>query len=475
MKTAIRNGVVIGWVEGQHRVLTDSEVVFEDNEIIFVGDSREVEDAVGAVDTVIDASGRIVMPGFVNCHLHVTDTLYTKGQLEETLRKLPDGIPSNFDSLYRVLPTVREATDGEAQVMAARVAFAELARTGSTTVVELGYDFEIGGNANIKWTEQVAEVAGESGLRCYSGPRFRTQYYRDDGNFNVVYKDYGEKGQKRFEDCVQFCQDWNGKYDDRLRTLLAPGQIDTCSPVLLKETRRYADMFGIPIQIHAGQSQNEYRVVGKKEGMTTVEYMMETGLLGPDFIIGHGQIMTKDGNHLSLGKHEIEALRDSQTTICHLPWVKARRGGVINSIQKYWDMGISQCLGTDTFPFDMFNEMKMASVACKIVEQSADAALSKDVFHMATVGGADALGRPDLGRLAPGCKADIVTVRIDTTKATPIYDPFRFLVLTGSGEDVDKVFVDGNLIVDEGKVLTIDVKSAIDEVNKASKRVWKNL
>ena len=176
-----------------------------------------------------------------------------------------------------------------------------------------------------------------------------------------------------------------------------------------------------------------------------------------------------------MARHEIAALRDSKTTICHLPWGKARRGGVINSIQKYQDMGIRQSLGTDTYPFDMFNDMRMASVLCKIVENNALAGLSTDVFHMATVGGADALGRSDLGRLAPGCKADIVLVRIDTPKATPVYDPFKFLIHAATGDDVERVIVDGTTIVNDGKVLTIDVPKVVREVNNASMRVWDRL
>jgi len=94
---------------------------------------------------------------------------------------------------------------------------------------------------------------------------------------------------------------------------------------------------------------------------------------------------------------------------------------------------------------------------------------------MATVGGADALGRPDLGRLAPGCRADIVLVRIDTPKAAPVYDPFKFLVLAANGEDVDRVIVDGATIVEGGEVLTLDVPAAVRRLNEASKRVWAKL
>jgi 5-methylthioadenosine/S-adenosylhomocysteine deaminase len=104
-----------------------------------------------------------------------------------------------------VLPAVRRAADHDAQVAAAQCAFAELARSGSTTVVELGYEFEIGGDGDITVTEHVAEVAGRSGLRCYSAPRYRSYYYGADSNGGTFYRGYGARAEKRFEDCVEFC------------------------------------------------------------------------------------------------------------------------------------------------------------------------------------------------------------------------------------------------------------------------------
>lgn len=470
MTTEIRNGTVIAWNGTAHHVIDPGAVVFNGNEITFVGSEYD-----GHADNIIDAAGRIVMPGLINSHLHVTDTPFTQGYLEDIGDKGPAGGATNLVSLYKVLPEVRHATDPDAQVAAAECAFAELVRTGSTTVVELGYDYEIGGNGDITATERVANVAGEMGLRCYSGPRYRTRHYGQKSDGSIFYEDYPDQGRSRFEACVEFCKNWNGRFDDRLRTMLAPGQVDTCDAALLKETRWVGDALKLPIQLHAGQSPNEFQRVGATENRTTVEYLEECGLLGPDFIIGHGQVMSGDGDMNSMAVHEVAALRDSQTTICHLPWVKARRGGVINSIQKYKDLGIRQSLGTDTFPFDLFNDMRMAAVVCKIVEHAADAAPSEDVFAMATTGGADALGRPDLGRLAAGCKADIVLVRVDTPKAAPVYDPFKFLVLTANGEDVDRVIVDGETIVENGTVQTLDVSAAVNRLNEASKRVWARL
>ncbi|MGE0802876.1 MAG: amidohydrolase family protein [Lautropia sp.] len=472
MKTRIENGTVIVWRDGRHQVVEQGVVLIEGSSIAAAGARAELGERASAdVDVVIDASGRLVIPGLVNAHLHVTDTPYTRGYLEETTNVSPDAKAANYGTLYKILPAVRHAIDPEAQLIAAECAFAELARTGSTTVVELGYDYEVGGDGDIRITERVAETGIRIGLRLYSGPRYRTMHYGHAPGGKVWYERYPSDGRKRFRDCVDFCTSWNGRFDDRLRTMLAPGQIDTCDPDLLRETRLAADAHRLPIQIHAGQSPNEYQRIGEEYGLTTVEYLRSTGLLGPDLLIGHGQIMTGDGNLASLGRDEAAALRDSRATVVHLPWPKARRGGVIDSIHKYARMGIRQALGTDTFPFDLFNDMRMAATLCRVVEHTPDVAQSRDIFTMATAGGADALGRPDLGRLAAGCKADVVLLRIDTFKATPLYDPFKFLVLAANGEDVDTVIVDGRTIVKGGEVLHVDRPEAIRRLNEAARAV----
>ena len=237
MRNAIVNGTIIAWDGVSHHVIPRGTLVYRDDVIEFVGEHYD-----GPVDETIDATGRLVIPGLVNSHLHVTDTLYTKGYLEETQAPAGSAVAPNYHSLYTVLPDVRHASDGDAQIAAAQCAFAELAMTGSTTVVELGYDFEIGGEGDIAITERVADVAGASGLRCYSGPRYRSYFYRGDGQGKTFYHDYGSRADARLEKCVEFCVSWNGRYGDRLRTMLAPGQIDTCSPALTPRNQtQFAD------------------------------------------------------------------------------------------------------------------------------------------------------------------------------------------------------------------------------------------
>lgn len=466
MTTLIRNATVIAWRDGRHVVIENGVVAFDGDTIVHVGESYD-----GPVTETIDGTGRIAAPGFVNAHLHLTDTPFTKGYLEDNVGAINRPNEEYSANLYRALPAIRNATDPDAQVAAAVCAIAECLRTGSTTIMEMAYDEEIMGGGEIEPVERVATAAGESGIRCYTGPRFRKFFYREQPDGSIRYDHNPSDGRERFEACKAFVRAWDGRYDGRLKTFLAPGQIDTCDPDLLRETRKTADDIGCLIHLHAGQSLQEYRLLRKSHGLTTIEYMAETGLLGRDFMIGHGQWLTETGDAADLKPHEIEMLSTSQSTIAHLPWCKARRGGSINSIEKYRELRFRQCLGTDTFPYDMFNEMRIAATVCKLVERSAGVALAPFIYAMATTGGADALGRPDLGRLAAGAKADIILIRIDTPKAAPLYDPFLFMVYTATGDDVDTVLVDGRMVVRGGQVLTIDVPTAVAALNEAARRV----
>jgi 5-methylthioadenosine/S-adenosylhomocysteine deaminase len=459
MRRKIVNGIVIGWHAGRHQILRDSVVVFEGNTILHVGR----DDGMHTEET-IDASGHIVAPGYVNVHAHVTDSAYTKGFLEDQGQK-------DFSTLYRILPTVRHAVDGPAEVAAAECTFAELLLSGSTTVVELGFDYEMMNGADIGNAEAVAESASRVGIRCYMAPRFRSGYYGLDDSNRVFYRDYPNKGRDRLRDCVRFCREFCGKDDGLIRTMLAPGQVDTCDRELLIETRSIANELSIPIQIHAGQSPTEYRRIRETRRMSTIEYLHDTGLLKSDLLIGHGMWLAEDGDVGHLPDADRKILSDSGATIAHLPWVKARQSSIINSFEKYRRAGVRVALGTDTYPFDMFNEMRFCAIMCKVVESNPNSALAPDVYYAATAAGADALGRPDLGRVAAGCKADILLINVESPHAQPLRDPFKFLVLGAYGSDVTRVIVNGRTVVSDRQLLSIDLGAALARRKAADLRV----
>jgi cytosine/adenosine deaminase-related metal-dependent hydrolase len=256
-----------------------------------------------------------------------------------------------------------------------------------------------------------------------------------------------------------------------IRTMLAPGQIDTCDADMLRETRVIADRIKVPIQLHAGQSPTEYRTIRDVHGCSTIALLGSTGLLGEDFIIGHGMYLTEDGDVDHFPAAELAALVASRTTIVHLPWVKARQGAAMRSFGKFVRAGVRMGLGTDTYPFDIIQEMRCAATLSRVMDGSPVMTTSAQIFHAATVGGADALGRADLGRLAPGAKADIILIDARSPHAVPLRDPIGFIVFSATGADVDTVIVNGRTVVENRVLQTTDLDAALARLAEAAARV----
>ena len=457
-RTAIRNGKVVAWIDGAHRVLERATVVIECDRIVSVG-----EDV--AAGREIDATGTLVLPGFVNMHSHATDTAFTRDFLEESSG------PKDYGNLYRVLPAVRNAIDARDACIGARLLLVEALLAGTTTIVEMGYDVELAGSEGLDNARDVAEIALGLGLRCYSAPRYRRGYWRGDAAGGIAYFDYPDAGRARMEACVAFCKELDGRHDGMLRTMLAPGQVDTCDAEMLSETRRIATQTGLPIQLHAGQSPAEFRRIRQTQGTSTIRFLERVGLLGNDFIIGHGMFLAETNDVAAIPREELALLAASGTTVVHLPWPKMRQGTIMNSYAKFLRAGVNVALGTDTHPMDMIHEMRVAVIGCKLAEQSQQATTAMEAFNLATVHGARALGRDDLGRIAPDCKADIVMARLSRTRAAGYDDPIKYLVYNGDGCDVDTVLVNGEVIVQGGAPLRADLAEAVAKMNEAKARV----
>jgi 5-methylthioadenosine/S-adenosylhomocysteine deaminase len=468
-RTLLSGGDVIGFDGSRHIRIPNAELVFYGDKIEYVGPKYTVSPDRPVHET-IDTTGYLVMPGLVNMHLHVTDTAFTKGWLDNYCADVSTLASTNVTALYRLLPAVRGATKAEDQLAAAECAFAELLLSGSTTVVELSFDAEMGDGGDMTTVKGTAGIAGDLGLRCYMGPRYRNSYWRLGSDNSPAYFDY-EDPVRRMHDCFDFCDEIDGSYGGRLRGMLAPGQVDTCSAETLRSTRRQADKTGFPIQIHAGQSPSEFRRIKSLHNRSTLEFLDDVGLLGPDFVIGHGMFLSESGDVLDCNANELGRLRDSGTHIAHLPWVKARQGTIMQSLSKYLRNGVSMCLGTDTYPFDMFAEMKMATTMCRVAEKSPSAIAAEDVFYAATIGGASALNRDDLGRLAPGCQADIVLLDIRKPHATPMVDPIKHIVLSARADDVDTVIIAGKKVVINRRLANGDLAASLDRLTAAHHRV----
>jgi cytosine/adenosine deaminase-related metal-dependent hydrolase len=212
----------------------------------------------------------------------------------------------------------------------------------------------------------------------------------------------------------------------------------------------------VGIEIHAGQNLLEFHEILRRHGQTPIEYLSDAGLLGPHTIVGHCIINSEHSLAGLPGGRDLEILTASRTSVAHCPLVFARRGNALESFHRFRAAGINVGLGTDTCPRDLISEMRWASLLCKVVEHDFLVATAADVFSAATLGGAAALGRDDLGRLAPHAKADIALVDMRKIRIGPYRDPIKALVQCGTSDDVRTVIVDGHTVVEDGHVRGVD-------------------
>lgn len=453
MRTLIAGGHVVAWSAGSHRLLTNGMVVLEDDRVAFVG--REYP---GAVDRRIDARGRLVMPGFVNLHCHAE--VEAGGRLVADAGR-PDVFHAGFLNYYVARPGTASMFAREDRRIGATLTFVELLKSGCTTAVEIGAA-----------DETVVEVAGRLGIRAYLTPGFKSATYRGHPDGTIFYEWDEAAGRAGLDRATRFIREHDGAFDGRIKGMLFPIQVDTCSPDLLRATRKAADALGVGIEIHCGQNLFEFHEILRRHRRTPVEHLAALGLLGPDTILGHCIITTAHRLAGLPGGRDLEILAERRATVAHCPLVFARRGNALESFHGYRRAGINVGLGTDTYPRDMIAEMRWASLLGKVVEHDFLTATAADVFTAATVAGARALGREDLGRLAPGAKADVVLVDLGKLRIGPYRDPIRALVNCATTDDVERVFVDGRLVVDGGRVIGIDEPALLAQAQAEAERLW---
>ena len=223
------------------------------------------------------------------------------------------------------------------------------------------------------------------------------------------------------------------------------------------------------MQVHAAQSQVEFNEMVRRHGVTPIQWLDEIGVLGPDTTIGHAIYLD---HHSCLNWHtkkDLAVLARQHCTVAHCPNVFSRRGMKLEHFGAYRDAGVNLGLGTDTYPHNMIEELRAAIIFGRLASGSLRPSTA-EVFHAATIGGARALGREDLGRLTPGAKADLVLVDLELPIMQPCREPLRSLIYVAAERAVRAVFVDGRQVVREGRPVNLDYASAKQALHEAQKR-----
>jgi 5-methylthioadenosine/S-adenosylhomocysteine deaminase len=449
--TLIRNADwVVGWDEAAqgHVYRRGIDIAFDDR-IRFVG-----RDYQGPCDRVVDGSRRLVMPGLIDIHSHPEHEPSYRGVREE------HGLPQMFMTGLYERSQAFSAPDEAARAANAEFAFCELLRCGVTTLVDISAPWD-------GWIELMAK----SGLRGFLAPGYASARWRLDNEWDLKFEWDEARGRAGFKAALALVDAARKHPCGRLCGVVSPMQIDTCTPQLLRDSRDAARERGLPLTVHVAQSVNEVQEMIRRHGKTPVAWAHEQGLLGPGTILGHALFLDSHSWVQWWTKQDLELIAGSGTAVAHCPTPFARYGHVMENFGAYRRAGVTLGLGTDCAPHNLVEEMRKAAILARVAARDIAAATTADVFHAATVGGAAALQRADLGRIAVGKKADLVLADLDCPWMVPARDPLRSFIYHAADRAVREVFVDGNPVVNGGRVLTLDQEDAGRRLVAAQQRM----
>lgn len=449
-RTRIDAKMIVAFQEGEHRLLLDGCLVLEDNAIIHVG-----KDWDGTADIEINAGNRVLTPGLINTHSHLAGSPLDKSYIEDVGKR-----QWSMSGLVEMLPARGAAMDGEASEASVDYSMAELLRTGTTTVMEIG---GIG--------DYVADAAEKAGIRAYIANGYRSsRWYTDDGK-RVQYAWDEEAGEQGFAAAVEFIERIDGRANGRIKGFLSPAQVDTCTEDLLKKSRQASDEMRVPLALHVSQSVFEFDAMVKRHGMTPVEWLESIEFLSEWNILGH-VIIVAGSSWAQYAGDDLATLARHGSSVAHCVWVFARRGIAMESFPDYVRRGVNMTLGTDTSPQSMIEGLRWTAVLGKIMDRQTETVTGLDVFNAATINAARMLHRDDIGRIAAGAKADILFWDAESMFMAPMRDPIRNIVYNAQPEDLREVMIDGRWVLRDGAPLNVDQREVSKALQFAGERMW---
>ncbi|OEC97114.1 amidohydrolase family protein [Rhizobium sp. YK2] len=424
------------------RLIENGEVVMERDRVVWVGQNFE-----GEVSARYDMGEALIGPGFVDLDaLSDLDTTVL-GMDNQPGWKKGRVWPADYAARACEMYTPEELAFQK------RYAFAQLLLNGITSALPIASLFYRAWGETVAEFEAAAEAAEDLGLRVWLGPAFRSGgvILDETGAMQPVFNE--ERGLAELVEAASFARRVHGTAGGLICGMFAPDRVETCTEALLRKTFAHAQDMDLPMRLHMAQGDMELQTVRRLHGVTAPEWLDGLGLLSSRLIAPHATAATD----ADLARYAANGV-----TIAHCPLVSGRHGSMLKSFSRLKALGIRIGLGTDTAPPDMVLNMATGLIANRIAEGRGDAGSAADFYDAATIAGADALRRPDLGRLFPGSKADIAVFDMADRMIAPRIDPIQTLVYGATGRVTRATIVDGRLSMRNGVVAGIDLIAARD-------------
>ena len=449
-RTKVNAKIIVGYQEGEHRILREGCIIIDGNQVVHLGKKFD-----GPVDEIIEANDCLVTPGFINTHTHLSGSPLDKSFVEDIGTR--QFYLSNLPTMLKARAGAMGRAEREACV---NYSMAELIRTGTTTVMELG---NLG--------EYVADVAEEVGMRAYIADMYTSAKWIVIDGKRVGYEWDEAAGIDGFKKAVRLIEQIDGRANGRIKGFLSPAQVDNSTEELLRLSREAADDMQVPLALHVSQALFEFQEMVKRHGMTPVEWLESIEFLSERCILGH-VIYIAGNDWVNYAGDDLSILAKHGASVAHATWVFNRRGGAMDSLPAYLDSGVNICLATDTSPQSIIEAMRWAAVVGKIMIRQTEKSTAADVFNAATLNAAKMLQRDDLGRIAAGAKADLLFWDVNSMFMVPLRDPIKNIVYNAAAEDLKDVMIDGEWVMRDRKVLHLDEQVVSQKLQEAGERVW---
>lgn len=427
----IKNGVIV--TMDKKNQIFQGDILIENDRIKTIASSISAQ-----ADKVIDASHCIVSPGFIQTHVHLTQALF-RGQADDL---------ELLDWLKKKIWPLEASHTPESNYYSAKLGLAELIRCGTTAIVDM---------ETVHHTHESFTAIYESGIRAVSG-KCMMDYNKD------VPQGLMESAESSIRESVKLLKEWHMKDNGRIRYAFNPRFVVSCSEDLLVQVRDLSQEYNVMIHTHASENRGEIEFVEKDRGYRNIVYLHKLGLTGPNLILAHC---------IWLDDQEISILRDTGTKVSHCPNSNLKLASGIAKVPELLEAGIDVSLGADGAPcnnnMDIFHEMRTAALIQKVRLLSPIAMPAQKVMEMATINGAKALGlEHEIGSLEEGKKADLIIVDTQNIHMSPSINvnPISLLVYSATANDVLTTIVDGKILMENKKLLTLHQQDIIQNCNR---------
>lgn len=432
----IKNGYVVT-MDPQRRVYKDGFVAIKDSRIVEVGETKNIGNRYTDVE-VIDAKGKVVLPGLIDAHTHLYQVLY---------RGLGDDMPL-AEWLQKCIWPLSKCLGREESYMGALLASLEMLKSGTTTFVDSHYI-----NLDKECHDGIAQAVEEIGIRGVLG---RTTIDSDPAP--EIFRETVDVAQK---EAAKVIEKYHRSADGRITVRVEPLNETLASKEMIKAMWELSKQYNVGMNMHLAETVGRVQSSREKYGLSSVEFLNSIGVLGPNLLLAHC---------VWISKKEIHLLSATGTKVVHNSVSNQYLADGVAPVPAMIKNGVTVSIGADgacsNNNLDMFDAMKAAVLMHKVNEMDPLALTAEKALEMATIDGAKSIGMEDeIGSLEEGKKADIILIDLNRPDMTPKYSIISNLVYATNGSAVDTVLVDGKIVMDNRRIVKMEEEKIIEKAN----------